>query len=98
MILVTLYRSCAYSPEVILTYVGIGALILGGGSGWLTAQHGHTIDNPPSARVVLANGTIVTVPEGENPDFFWGITGGGSNFGVCTVFTNRAHLQGPVLS
>jgi FAD/FMN-containing dehydrogenase len=71
-------------------------LTLGGGSGYLTGQHGHAIDNLLSVKMVIANGDIAVASEKENSDLFWGIRGGGSNFGVVTEFTYRAHKRGPV--
>ena len=64
--------------------------------GWLTSQYGLVIDNLLSARVVLASGEIVNASELENEDLYWGIRGGGNNFGICSEFKYRAHDQGPV--
>jgi FAD/FMN-containing dehydrogenase len=57
----------------------------------LTGQHGMVIDNLLSAKVVLADGSVVEASEKSNPDLFWGIRGGGSNFGVVTEFTYKIH-------
>jgi FAD/FMN-containing dehydrogenase len=71
-------------------------LTLGGGSGFLTGQYGLVIDNLLAAKIVLANGTVVSASEEENPDLFWAIRGGGSNFGVVSEFVYRVHKQGDV--
>jgi len=80
-----------------LTGIGIGGVTVGGGTGVLTGQYGHIVDNLLSARVALADGTIVIASPKSNSDLFWAIRGGGSNFGVCTEFTYRAHRQGPIV-
>ncbi|KAH9955083.1 hypothetical protein BC827DRAFT_908382 [Russula dissimulans] len=72
---------------------GVSGLLLGGGYGLLTGQHGLAIDNLLQATIVTANGKVLTVSEEENADLFWGIRGGGSNFGVCTEFVLRLHPQ-----
>jgi len=76
---------------LIIFFLGIGGLTLGGGTGYLTGQYGMTIDNLLSVKMVLADGTIVTVSDESNPDLFWGIRGGGSNFGVVTEFTYKIY-------
>ncbi|TGO57329.1 hypothetical protein BOTNAR_0203g00040 [Botryotinia narcissicola] len=72
---------------------GIAGLTLGGGSGPLTGQYGLVIDNLLAARVVIANGIVLNCSKDENSDLFWGIRGGGPNFGIVVEFTYRVHKQ-----
>jgi FAD/FMN-containing dehydrogenase len=74
---------------------GIAGLTLGGGQGRLARKFGLSCDNLLSADLVTADGKLLHVSEHENPDLFWGIRGGGGNFGVATSFEYRLHPLGP---
>jgi len=74
---------------------GIAGLTLGGGFGYLTRRYGWTSDTVNSMEVVTAEGQVVRASERENPDLFWGLRGGGGNFGVVTNFEYRLFPVGP---
>jgi FAD/FMN-containing dehydrogenase len=76
---------------------GIGGLIVGSGSGWLERKHGLSADNLLSVDLVTAEGRVVHASEDENAELFWGIRGGGGNFGLVTSFELRLHPVGPRL-
>jgi len=78
-------------PSGIISSTGVAGLTLGGGVGYLARKYGLTIDSLLEVDIVMADGTYLTVNNHQYPDLFWGIRGGGGNFGIITSFKFQGH-------
>ncbi len=81
----------------LISTTGVAGLTLGGGIGWLMGSHGLASDNLLSVDLVTAEGRFLTASDEQNQDLFWGLRGGGGNFGVATSFEFQLHAVGEML-
>ena len=86
------------APLGVVSLTGVAGLTLCGGLGWLRRSHGMACDALVSVDIVTADGGFVTASETENWDLFWGIRGGGGNFGVVTSFEFELYSVGPMVT
>jgi FAD/FMN-containing dehydrogenase len=77
--------------------VGMGGLLLGGGIGWMVRSYGLAIDRLRAVELVSADGELLRASAEEHPELFWGLRGGGGNFGVATAFEVNLHSVGTIL-
>ena len=84
-------------PAGIVSHTGLAGLTLGGGFGWLSRKFGLSIDHLLSVDVVTADGRLITADAERDADLFWGIRGGGGNFGIVTSFEFGLERLGPTV-
>jgi FAD/FMN-containing dehydrogenase len=84
-------------PSGIVTHTGVAGLTLGGGIGWIMRKHGLSVDQLVSMDLVTAEGEFVKASADENADLFWGLCGGGGNFGIVTEFEFNCVPLGPTI-
>jgi FAD/FMN-containing dehydrogenase len=86
------------SPVGTASETGLAGLTLGGGLGWLMGTYGLAIDSLLAVDIVTADGRLLRASASEHADLFWGVRGGGGNFGIVTAFQFRLHPVGPLLA
>jgi hypothetical protein len=84
-------------PSGIVTHTGLSGLTLGGGINWVMRKYGLTIDQLLSVDLITAEGEFIKASASENADLFWGLRGGGGNFGIVTEFEFRLNPVGPTV-
>lgn len=82
----------------VVSSTGIAGLTLGGGLGWLMPKYGLALDNLRSVELVTADGEVLQVNDKDHPDLFWGLRGGGGNFGIATSLEYQLHEVGPTIT
>lgn len=85
------------APAGVVSDTGVAGLTLGGGTGWVSAKYGLTVDNLLSVDLVTAEGKYIKISDTAYPDLFWGLKGGGGNFGIATSFEYQLQELGPVV-
>ncbi|MBR0724151.1 FAD-binding oxidoreductase [Bradyrhizobium manausense] len=82
----------------VVSTTGIAGLTLGGGLGWLMGKYGLALDNLRAVELVTAEGKVLRASKQEEPDLFWGLRGGGGNFGIATSLEYDLHTVGPIIT